>query len=57
MPDGLLRFIRFTAQPYFISIPVDIIDAVHSHILPLKGYTPARPNDKAELMRRARLGL
>lgn len=41
----------------FFPFPVDIIDAVHSHILPLKGHTPTRPNDKAELLRRARLGV
>jgi 2-oxoisovalerate dehydrogenase E1 component len=41
----------------FFPFPVDIIDAVHTHILPLKGHSVARPNDKADLMRRAKLGV
>ncbi|MDK2970285.1 MAG: 2-oxoisovalerate dehydrogenase component [Candidatus Sumerlaeota bacterium] len=41
----------------FFPFPVDMIDAVHEHIVPLKGYTPARPCDRAELLRRSRLGL
>jgi hypothetical protein len=41
----------------FFPFPMDIIDAVHTHILPLKGHSVARPNDKADLMRRAKLGV
>lgn len=41
----------------FFPFPVDIIDAIHSNILPLKGYTPARPCDRTELLRRAKAGI
>ena len=41
----------------FFPFPVDLIDAVHSHILPLKGYTPARPCDRPEMLRRAKAGI
>lgn len=35
----------------------DILDAVHEHIKPLPGYTPARMCSDAELLRRSRLGV
>jgi 2-oxoisovalerate dehydrogenase E1 component len=41
----------------FFPFPQDILDAVHEHILPLKGYTVQRPGDRAELMRRSREGI
>jgi 2-oxoisovalerate dehydrogenase E1 component len=41
----------------FFPFPVDILDAVNAHILPLAGYTPGRPADGAELARRAKLGI
>jgi 2-oxoisovalerate dehydrogenase E1 component len=36
----------------FFPFPVDIIDAVHQHIRPLKGYSVERRCDDAELCRR-----
>jgi hypothetical protein len=30
--------------------PSDLVDAVHEHILPLKGYTVRRPCSNTELM-------
>ncbi len=36
----------------FFPQPSDIIDAVHEHILPLKGYTPTRDTSTADLLRR-----
>ncbi|MDH3582607.1 MAG: thiamine pyrophosphate-dependent enzyme [Phycisphaerae bacterium] len=41
----------------FFPQPADLIDAVHEHILPLKGYRPQRACDTSELMRRNRLGV
>jgi len=41
----------------FFPYPNDIVDAVHEHIKPLKGYTVARPCDNAELLRRSREGI
>jgi 2-oxoisovalerate dehydrogenase E1 component len=41
----------------FFPFPADILDAVHEHLQPLKGYTPKRPNDAAELIRRSQLGI
>ena len=41
----------------FFPFPVDFLDAVHTHILPLKGYTPARPCDRPEMLRRAKAGI
>lgn len=41
----------------FFPFPADIIDAVHTHILPLKGHTPSRPNDAAEILRRCAKGV
>jgi 2-oxoisovalerate dehydrogenase E1 component len=35
----------------------DILDAVHNHILPLKGYTPRREADNADYIRRGKLGI
>jgi 2-oxoisovalerate dehydrogenase E1 component len=35
----------------------DMLDAIHTHILPLKGYTVARDCSTAELMRRSTLGI
>jgi hypothetical protein len=36
---------------------VDILDAVHTHIMPLKGYTPGRDCSVADLMDRSARGL
>jgi 2-oxoisovalerate dehydrogenase E1 component len=41
----------------FFPYPSDILDAVHEHIIPLKGYTVARDCSIADLMRRTREGL
>ncbi len=41
----------------FFPYPDDLLDAVHEHIMPLKGYTVARACSNAELMRRSREGL
>lgn len=41
----------------FFPYPTDILDAIHANILPLKGYTPRRPADSAEVVRRYRLGI
>lgn len=41
----------------FFPQPSDLLDAVHEHILPLKGYTPLRACDNADLLRRSALGV
>jgi 2-oxoisovalerate dehydrogenase E1 component len=41
----------------FFPYPADIVDAVHEHILPLKGYKTRRVCDRAELLRRSALGI
>ncbi|HUS47327.1 MAG TPA: thiamine pyrophosphate-dependent enzyme [Phycisphaerae bacterium] len=41
----------------FFPYPSDILDAVHEHILPLKGYSARRPCDVADLMRRSAEGI
>jgi 2-oxoisovalerate dehydrogenase E1 component len=41
----------------FFPYPSDILDAVHTDVMPLKGYTPKRPADHAEILRRSRLGV
>jgi 2-oxoisovalerate dehydrogenase E1 component len=41
----------------FFPYPSDLLDAVHEHILPLKGYTLARDCSVGELMRRSREGI
>ncbi|NLF32873.1 MAG: dehydrogenase, partial [Planctomycetes bacterium] len=41
----------------FFPYPNDIVDAVHEHILPLKGYTPRRPCDVKKLMNDSAVGL
>jgi 2-oxoisovalerate dehydrogenase E1 component len=41
----------------FFPFPSDFLDAVHTHILPLRGYTPHRVADAAELLRRTRDGV
>lgn len=41
----------------FFPFPADILDAIHTHVLPLGGYTPQRPCDTAELLRRSREGV
>lgn len=41
----------------FFPFPADILDAVNAHLTPLAGYSPARPCDTAELVRRAKLGV
>jgi 2-oxoisovalerate dehydrogenase E1 component len=35
----------------------DILDAIHTDIVPLKGYSPKRPVTRDEALRRARLGI
>ena len=41
----------------FFPYPSDMLDAIHEHILPLKGYSVARPCDSAELIRRSAMGI
>jgi 2-oxoisovalerate dehydrogenase E1 component len=41
----------------FFPYPADFLDAIHEHILPLKGYSVVRPCDSAELNRRSREGI
>lgn len=41
----------------FFPFPSDLLDAVHEHILPLKGYTVARRCDNEDLLRRSREGV
>jgi 2-oxoisovalerate dehydrogenase E1 component len=41
----------------FFPFPSDILDAVHEHILPLRGYRVARDCSRNELMRRSALGV
>lgn len=41
----------------FFPFPVDIIDAVHEHIIPLKGYTVSRENSVEDLLRRSAEGV
>jgi 2-oxoisovalerate dehydrogenase E1 component len=41
----------------FFPYPADFLDAVHEHIIPLKGYTAKRDCSASELLRRDQLGL
>jgi 2-oxoisovalerate dehydrogenase E1 component len=41
----------------FFPYPSDFLDAIHEHILPLKGYTPARDCSTNDLLRRSEEGL
>jgi 2-oxoisovalerate dehydrogenase E1 component len=41
----------------FFPYPCDLLDAVHEHIVPLKGYTLSRDCGVEELMRRSREGI
>ena len=41
----------------FFPFPADILDAIHEHIVPLKGYQAQRRCDAGELMRRSSLGV
>lgn len=41
----------------FFPYPVDMIDAVHEHLRPLKGHTVARPCGNGELRRRSKEGI
>ncbi len=41
----------------FFPYPADIVDAVHEHILPLRGYTPQRDCSNADYLRRYREGV
>ncbi len=41
----------------FFPFPSDILDAIHLHIKPLKGYTLSRPFSNEELNRRSSLGV
>ncbi|HLH79136.1 MAG TPA: thiamine pyrophosphate-dependent enzyme [Chthonomonas sp.] len=41
----------------FFPYPSDLLDAIHTHILPLPGYTPKRVCDRNDLLRRSREGV
>lgn len=41
----------------FFPQPADILDAIHEHVLPLKGYSPMRRCDTADLLRRSKEGI
>lgn len=41
----------------FFPFPSDMLDAIHEHIIPLKGYKVARENSVADLLRRSALGV
>jgi len=41
----------------FFPQPSDMIDAVHEHVLPLKGYAPVRECSRSDLMRRSAQGV
>ncbi|GAB4459582.1 MAG: dehydrogenase E1 component subunit alpha/beta [Armatimonadaceae bacterium] len=41
----------------FFPFPADFLDTIHEHLQPLPGYTPQRPNDTADLLRRSREGV
>ena len=41
----------------FFPYPSDLVDAVHEHLIPLKGYQPVRACDNADLQRRNREGI
>jgi 2-oxoisovalerate dehydrogenase E1 component len=41
----------------FFPFPADMLDAVHEHILPLKGYRVQRACGRGELLRRSALGV
>jgi 2-oxoisovalerate dehydrogenase E1 component len=41
----------------FFPQPSDMIDAVHEHVLPLKGYTPVRECSTSDLLRRSAEGV
>jgi len=41
----------------FFPYPSDLIDAVHEHLIPLKGYQTSRPTDTRELLRRSAEGI
>jgi 2-oxoisovalerate dehydrogenase E1 component len=41
----------------FFPFPADMVDAVHEHIIPLKGHQVARPGHSGELLRRCSLGI
>ncbi len=41
----------------FFPFPEDILDAVHEHIVPLRGYRVRRACGRAELLRRSALGV
>jgi 2-oxoisovalerate dehydrogenase E1 component len=41
----------------FFPYASDILDAIHTDIVPLKGYTPKRPVGRDEVLRRNRLGI
>ncbi len=41
----------------FFPFPVDFLDAIHTHLLPLDGYESKRPCDEADLLRRNSAGV
>ena len=45
------------ASDAFFPFPVDFLDAIHTHLLPLDGYELKRPCDEADLLRRNSAGI
>lgn len=41
----------------FFPFPGDLLDAVHEHLIPLRGYVPARPAGREAILWRAKAGL
>ncbi|HUS88932.1 MAG TPA: transketolase C-terminal domain-containing protein, partial [Desulfosporosinus sp.] len=41
----------------FFPYPADFLDAIHEHIMPLKGYTPKRDCSVSDLIRRNQYGI
>jgi 2-oxoisovalerate dehydrogenase E1 component len=41
----------------FFPFPADFLDTIHEHLQPLPGYTPKRPTDTADLLRRSARGV
>lgn len=41
----------------FFPFPNDLLDAIHTYLLPLNGYQARRAGDRQEMLRRAKLGI
>ena len=41
----------------FFPFPSDFLDAIHTHLHPLKGYEAKRRGDTTDLMRRSKEGV